>query len=138
VWPALARLTTPILAIGLVALAIVAVFIGPYPMPPGDALSAVWTRLSGQVPATGSTPDTVLFFVRLPRVAAALLIGGALAAAGTAYQGLFRNPLVSPDILGVSAGAGLGAVFGIFLSLPVVGIQLLAFVVGLGTVVSCC
>ena len=63
-----------------------------------------------------------------------MLVGAALAAAGAAYQGLFRNPLVSPDILGVSAGAGLGAVLGIFLSLPVVGIQLLAFLVGLGTV----
>ena len=76
----------------------------------------------------------MLFFVRLPRVGAAMLVGAALAAAGAAYQGLFRNPLVSPDILGVSAGAGLGAVLGIFLSLPVLGIQLLAFVVGLGTV----
>jgi iron complex transport system permease protein len=76
----------------------------------------------------------VLFFVRLPRVGAAMLVGAALAAAGAAYQGLFRNPLVSPDILGVSAGAGLGAVLGIFLSLPVLGIQLLAFLVGLGTV----
>ena len=65
---------------------------------------------------------------------AALLVGAALAAAGAAYQSLFRNPLVSPDILGVSAGAGLGAVLGIFLSLPVVGIQLLAFVGGLAAV----
>ena len=72
--------------------------------------------------------------MRLPRIAAAVLIGGALAAAGAAYQGLFRNPLVSPDILGVSGGAGLGAVLAIFLSLPVLGIQLLAFLVGLGTV----
>jgi iron complex transport system permease protein len=65
---------------------------------------------------------------------AAALVGGALAAAGAAYQGLFRNPLVSPDILGVSTGAGLGAVLGIFLSLPVFAIQLLAFIVGLATV----
>ena len=49
----------------------------------------------------------------------------------TAFQGLFRNPLVSPDILGASSGAALGAVLGIFLSLGVVGIQLLAFVGGL-------
>ena len=82
----------------------------------------------------GSTVDTVLFGVRLPRIGAAVLVGGALAAAGAAYQNLFRNPLVSPDILGVSAGAGLGAVLGIFLSLPVLGIQLLAFVGGLVTV----
>ncbi|HXF53366.1 MAG TPA: iron ABC transporter permease, partial [Hyphomicrobiaceae bacterium] len=63
-----------------------------------------------------------------------VLVGAALAAAGAAYQGLFRNPLVSPDILGVSTGAGLGAVLGIFLSLPVGGIQLSAFAMGLATV----
>ena len=74
--------------------------------------------------------------MRLPRIAAAVLIGGALAAAGAAYQGLFRNPLVSPDILVVSGGAGLVAVLAIFLSLPVLGIQLLAFLVGLGTVAA--
>ena len=78
--------------------------------------------------------DTVLFEVRLPRVLAAVLVGASIAAAGAAYQTLFRNPLVSPDILGVSTGAGLGAVLGIFLSLPVAGIQLLAFVVALATV----
>ena len=99
-----------------------------------DAARALANRLSGEIPPAATTLDTVLFFVRLPRIAAALLVGAALAAAGAAYQGLFRNPLVSPDILGVSGGAGLGAVLGIFLSLPVVGIQLLAFVVGLGTV----
>jgi iron complex transport system permease protein len=133
-WPAPARLTTPVLAVGLLILAIVAAFVGPYPISPSDALRAVLYRLLGEIPPTAATLDTVLFFVRLPRVAAAMLVGAALAAAGAAYQGLFRNPLVSPDILGVSAGAGLGAVLGIFLSLPVVGIQLLAFLVGLGTV----
>jgi iron complex transport system permease protein len=67
-------------------------------------------------------------------VAAALLIGAALAAAGAAYQNMFRNPLVSPDILGVSAGAATGAVLGIFLSLNVIAIQSLAFAFGLGAV----
>ena len=75
-----------------------------------------------------------IFDIRLPRVFAAVLVGAGVAAAGAAYQTLFRNPLVSPDILGVSTGAGLGAVLGIFLSLPVAGIQLLAFAVGLATV----
>ncbi|MGH6904470.1 MAG: FecCD family ABC transporter permease [Geminicoccaceae bacterium] len=133
-WPAPARLTTPVLAVGLLILAVVAAFVGPYPISLSDASRAVLYRLLGEIPPTAATLDTVLFFVRLPRVAAAMLVGAALAAAGAAYQGLFRNPLVSPDILGVSAGAGLGAVLGIFLSLPVVGIQLLAFVIGLGTV----
>ncbi len=108
--------------------------LGPYPITPGEALQALHDRLLGTVPAAGTTLDTVLFFVRLPRVGSALLIGAALAAAGASYQGLFRNPLVSPDILGVSAGAGLGAVLGIFLSLPVAAIQLLAFLTGLATV----
>ena len=128
------RLITPLLGAGLLVLAGVATFVGPYPLSFADALRAVWYRLGGEIPPSAATLDTVLFFVRLPRIAAAMLVGGALAAAGAAYQGLFRNPLVSPDILGVSAGAGLGAVLGIFLSLPVVGIQLLAFLVGLGTV----
>jgi len=63
-----------------------------------------------------------------------VLVGAALAGAGAAYQTLFRNPLVSPDILGVATGAGLGAVGGILLALPVIGIQALAFAVGLATV----
>jgi iron complex transport system permease protein len=128
------QLTTPLLGLGLLALALGAMLIGPYPITPGEALRALGARLLGDVPAEGSTLDTVLFFVRLPRVGAAILIGAALAAAGASYQGLFRNPLVSPDILGVSAGAGLGAVLGIFLSLPVAAIQLLAFATGLTTV----
>lgn len=54
--------------------------------------------------------DKIVFWqIRLPRILAALLLGAALASAGTTYQGMFRNPLVSPDILGVAAGAGLGA-----------------------------
>jgi iron complex transport system permease protein len=116
----------------LAVMAIAAVLIGKYPIAPGDVIGAVARRLAGNPQRTQI--DTVLFGIRLPRIAAALLVGGALAAAGAAYQGLFRNPLVSPDILGVSSGAGLGAVLGIFLSLPVLAIQLLAFAVGLATV----
>jgi iron complex transport system permease protein len=58
-------------------------------------------------------------------------VGAALAIAGTAFQGLFRNPLVSPDILGASSGAALGAVLGIYFSLGVFAIQALAFLGGL-------
>lgn len=106
--------------------------VGAYPVTLAQVLSALARWVTG-TPAQGQI-DTVLFEVRLPRVLAAALIGAAIAAAGATYQTLFRNPLVSPDILGVSTGAGLGAVLGIFLSLPVAGIQLAAFVVGLGTV----
>jgi len=74
--------------------------------------------------------------VRGPRVLAAVLVGAALAVAGTAFQGLFRNPLVSPDILGASSGAALGAVIGIYFSLGVFGIQGLAFVGGIVAVAA--
>jgi iron complex transport system permease protein len=78
--------------------------------------------------------ETVVFMIRLPRVTAALLIGGALAMAGTSYQGLFRNPMISPDILGASAGAGFGACLGILYSFGPIGMQLSAFLFGIGAV----
>src|SRR5262245_4558048 len=120
------------LAVLLAALMLAAALVGAYPLSFADMMGAVGRRFAG-VPAQGQI-DTVLFDVRLPRIFAAVVVGAALAAAGAAYQTLFRNPLVSPDILGVSTGAGLGAVLGIFLSLPVAGIQLTAFVMGLATV----
>jgi iron complex transport system permease protein len=120
------------LALVLAVLMAGAALIGAYPVSPAEFVAAIGRRLTGAAPA--GQIDTVLFEVRLPRVLAAALVGAAIAAAGAAYQTLFRNPLVSPDILGVSTGAGLGAVLGIFLSLPVVGIQLAAFLVGLATV----
>lgn len=117
------------LAGATVLLACAALLVGPYPLSVADALSVLTTRLTGGGEA--GPESQVLLSIRLPRVLAALLVGGALAAAGACYQSLFRNPLVSPDILGVSAGAGLGAVLGIFLSLPVAAIQFSAFVGGL-------
>ncbi|MDR2197393.1 MAG: iron ABC transporter permease [Coriobacteriales bacterium] len=81
--------------------------------------------------ALDETTTNVLFFMRLPRIAAAALIGAALAGAGCAYQGIFRNPMVSPDLLGASAGAGFGAAAGILFSLGSAGVELCAFVMGL-------
>jgi iron complex transport system permease protein len=121
-----------LLTVILLAAVLLAGMLGPYPLTPGDVVSAVAARLAGR--AAPEPIDTVLFQIRLPRVLAALLVGAALAAAGTSYQTLFRNPLVSPDILGVSAGAGFGAVLGILLSLPVIAIQGLGFATGLLTV----
>jgi iron complex transport system permease protein len=115
---------TAALALLLAVLAFGAVMIGPYGLSPGQTLAALLGRGDPQA-------QIVVWHIRLPRVGAALLVGAALAAAGASYQALFRNPLVSPDILGVSAGAGLGAVAGIFLSLPVVAIQASAFVGGM-------
>ena len=76
----------------------------------------------------------VLFQIRLPRIAAAVLVGAALATAGACYQGMFRNPMVSPDILGASTAAGFGAALGILLGAGYFGISLTAFCFGLGAV----
>ena len=76
----------------------------------------------------------VLFKVRLPRALAAVMIGGALSLSGAAYQGMFKNPLVSPDILGSAAGAGFGAAVGILLSFGMPGIKITSFLFGLAAV----
>ncbi len=118
-----------VLAAGaLVGLTALAFAVGRYPV----SLSEILSVLLGQ--HVSPNVETIVLQVRGPRVLAALIVGAALAAAGTAYQGMFRNPLVSPDILGVSTGAALGAVLGIFLSLNVVFIQLFAFAGGLAAV----
>src|SRR5215469_8388770 len=122
-----------LLVAALAAALVLALAVGPYPLTLADVLHAAQRALGGEAgpPTTG---EIVFDRVRLPRVCAGMLVGAALAGAGATYQTLFRNPLVSPDILGVASGAGLGAVAGILLSLPVAGIQTLAFVGGLLTV----
>lgn len=82
---------------------------------------------------TTSREYTVMVRVRLPRIVSAFLVGAALSISGAAYQGMFRNPLVSSDILGVSAGAGLGAAVAIFCHMPAALIQLLAFAFGMAS-----
>jgi iron complex transport system permease protein len=115
----------------LAAITVLAFAMGRYPVAPADLLRVLWTGLGGAAHGLDPAIETVVLQIRGPRVLAALLVGTALAAAGAAYQNLFRNPLVSPDILGVSAGAAVGAVLGIFLSLGVALTQSLAFAGGL-------
>jgi iron complex transport system permease protein len=116
-----------VLAAGLVF----AFMVGRYPIDLGELVTVLAGKLTGHMPAVPPSVESVIFQVRGPRVLAAVMVGGALAVAGTAFQGLFRNPLVSPDILGASSGAALGAVLGIYFSLGVVAIQGLAFAGGL-------
>lgn len=116
----------------LLAVVLLAAFaVGKFPVAPGDLWLSVRARLLGTASGLPPVVDTVVWNIRMPRVAAGLLVGAVLAAAGAVYQGMFRNPLVSPDILGVSAGAGLGAVVGIFTGLPLALVQVLAFAGGL-------
>ena len=119
----------------LVAGVLLAFAQGRYSVSLVDLARLAWARVTAQPSGLPPDVETVVWQIRGPRVLAALAVGTALSAAGTAFQGLFRNPLVSPDILGASAGAALGAVLGIYFSLGLVGIQAAAFVGGLAAVV---
>jgi iron complex transport system permease protein len=110
--------------------------LGRYPVSVADLVEVLASRLTGRASTVPLPVQDVVLMVRGPRVLAAALVGAALAVSGTAFQGLFRNPLVSPDILGASSGAALGAVIGIYVSLGVVGIEALAFAGGLAAVAS--
>ncbi|OIQ54334.1 putative ABC transporter permease protein [Moorella thermoacetica] len=105
--------------------------LGRYTISPGQLLTILAAKVFPIEPTWPATLETVVFQVRLPRMLAAMLVGAALATAGAAYQGMFKNPLVSPDILGASAGAGFGAALAIYFSLGVVGIQVSSFLFGL-------
>ncbi|WP_291712688.1 iron chelate uptake ABC transporter family permease subunit, partial [Limnobacter sp. CACIAM 66H1] len=86
----------PLLLIVLIGIAALSLTLGAYPLSIPESLRALWG--TGEPIAVQVVQD-----IRLPRTLGAILVGAALAAAGTAYQLLFRNPLVSPDILGVSS-----------------------------------
>lgn len=120
----------------LIAGLLLAFTVGRYPVSLADLLTVLLAKVTGQTADVPTAVQSVVLQVRGPRVLAAALVGAALAVAGTAFQGLFRNPLVSPDILGASSGAALGAVTGIFFSLGVLAIQAFAFVGGLVAVAA--
>ncbi len=133
------RSALPGMTIAIVVLAaglLLAFTVGRYPVSLAELLDVLWSRALGRTPGAAPAVENVVLLVRGPRVVAAVLVGSALAVAGAAFQGLFRNPLVSPDILGASSGAALGAVIGIFFSLGVFGIELLAFAGGLVAVAA--
>src|SRR6202163_932061 len=133
------RSALPGLGIALAILAaglITAFTVGRYPVSLPDLIAVLAAHLTGRASSVAPAVENVILLVRGPRVLAAVMIGAALAVAGTAFQGLFRNPLVSPDILGASSGAALGAVLGIYFSLGVVGIESLAFLGGIMAVAA--
>ena len=107
------------------------VLLGRFSVTPKELFRLLLSRLTETEPSWRDGAETVVFQIRLPRVAAAALIGAALAAAGVSYQGMFRNPMVSPDILGASTGAGFGAALAILLGAGYFGISMSAFVFGL-------
>ena len=116
------------------AVAACAMLWGSYAVSARDVARVLWSAAWGGDAGVADNVRAIVMQVRGPRVLAALVVGGALASAGAAYQNLFRNPLVAPDILGVSSGCALGAVAGIFMALPIVAVQGLSFAGGIGAV----
>ncbi len=113
-----------------VILFFVSFMIGRYPLSPIEVLTAIFAKFLPFIQAS-PTATTIVWEIRLPRIMAALLVGAALSVAGAAFQGTFKNPLVSPDILGVSAGAGFGAAVAILtVGMPLIT-QLSAFIWGM-------
>ena len=110
--------------------------LGRYHVSVGEILTLFGAKLGLTDATVPENVETVILNVRLPRILAALLIGAGLSFSGAAYQGMFRNPLVSPDILGASAGAGFGAALGIMLSKSVLITQFLTLGFGLAAVLT--
>lgn len=110
---------------------IAALFIGRYSASPFEVLRIIYGKLAGQSRTWPVVLESVIFDIRLPRIFAAMLIGGGLSVSGASFQALFRNPLVSPFILGVATGAGFGAAIAILLSGSNVAIQASAFLFGM-------
>lgn len=132
-----AAVVFPVLIV-LLALAILAgVGIGAVPIAPASFLRwiAHSLGLTGFPPPT-RTESTIIFMLRLPRVLSALLVGSALSVCGVAMQGLFRNPLASPEVLGISAGSSLGAVIAITTGLYAANLFLLPAMAAAGALLA--
>jgi len=115
----------PFLSILLVGLCLLSLSWGRYTIPPSDVIGTLLNNSQNEI------QHNIIFNLRLPRILATILVGAALAVAGTTYQGIFRNPLVSPDILGVSNGACIGAAIAILMGAGMLGVQTFAFAGGL-------
>lgn len=115
---------------GLIALFavafVVALCVGRFAVPASRALELIWLGITDPTRELGSVDERIVLLVRAPRVVLAALAGAGLALSGAALQGVFRNPLVSPDILGISQGAAFGGALGI--TLGVWGFPLISMV----------
>lgn len=123
------RITLPLTLLGLVAVFTIALMVGRYNIGFSSFFKAVFTKY-----AVYSVQRTIIFNLRLPRTAMALLAGIGLSVSGLLYQEIFQNKLVSPDLLGVSAGSSVGAASAILLGLGPIFISMFSFSLGLLTV----
>jgi iron complex transport system permease protein len=115
----------------LMILIMISFLLGRYKISTGDVLTSLFSMITGSRTGLNDVTVSIINHIRFPRIMACVLVGASLSVSGVSYQGIFQNPMVSPDVLGASAGACFGAGLGILLSLPSIGIQLMSFVFGL-------
>ena len=126
-----------VLLIGVLLLTfIVALCCGHYSLTPVSCIKILLSKPLGLEQTWSELDESVLLGIRLPRILGAILVGTCLAISGASYQSVFQNPLVSPDILGVSSGACVGAALAILLHVPKFFIMLMSFAFGVGTVAA--
>lgn len=119
-----------ILLIALLVLTCTSFFFGRYAVSVQDFFQYLLGKLSGRH-LVSETVEAVITNIRFPRILGAVFLGAALSMAGASYQGIFRNPMVSPDILGATSGASFGAALGILVSFSAIGIRFMSFGFGI-------
>lgn len=123
--------TIPLLAVAFVAIFFVSFALGRYPVDPITLVKVLLSRVV-DIPVTWSRQvETVIFNIRLPRVLIGAFIGAGLSLSGLVYQGIFQNPMVSPDVLGSTSGAAVGSALGILLGMGYFSIGAMSFLGGL-------
>jgi ABC-type Fe3+-siderophore transport system, permease component len=131
------RVAIPLLLVALALVVVVAVAVGTVYVPVGQVFRVILKNW-GLMPNADLqiSQERIIYFTRFPRVVVAVLVGAALATSGTVMQGMFRNPMADPGILGISSGAGLGAVISIVLGLSAVSIYILPLFASIGAVLA--
>lgn len=115
----------------LLILILVCLCMGKYSISPEECIKIVFGRLFGIDGMWDVMDENLILGVRLPRVMATVIVGASLALSGAVYQSVFKNPLVSPDFLGVSSGACIGAAIAILMSMTSMLVQVFAFLGGI-------
>ncbi|MEO1018258.1 MAG: iron ABC transporter permease [Pseudomonadota bacterium] len=135
-WPGIAWLATPWLWLAALTtgIALVSIGIGRFYVPPDRVAAILLSHVLPLAPTWSGSEANVVELIRLPRIGVAATVGAGLAIAGAALQGAFRNPLIGPQIVGVSSGAAFGGALAIILGLTALGLLSLAFLTGLAAI----
>jgi len=128
------RLKYALLIICTILIFLVSMGIGRYNVPIPDLIKILLSRFMKIQRTWPATMTTVVILVRLPRLIMVALVGAALAISGSSFQAILKNPLVSSDILGVSAGASFGAAIALYFNMNAISVQLLAILFGMAAV----